>query len=66
MVVLGDLASALLRGGNVDQGVYVSCQFATAALAKPNTIGKERAETIAASIPDSEQELAVYLWQFAS
>lgn len=33
---------------------------------KPNTMGKERAETIAASLPDSEQELAAYLWQFAS
>ncbi|ELS55764.1 helix-turn-helix transcriptional regulator [Streptomyces viridochromogenes] len=66
VVVLGDLASALLRGGDVDQGVYVSRQFATAAQAKPNTMGKERAETIAASLPDSEQELAVYLRQFAA
>ncbi|KMS76917.1 transcriptional regulator [Streptomyces viridochromogenes] len=66
VVVLGDLASALLRGGDVDQGVYVSREFAAAAQAKPNTMGKERAETIAASLPDSEQELAVYLRQFAA
>ncbi|MEV5880798.1 helix-turn-helix transcriptional regulator [Streptomyces sp. NPDC052101] len=66
VVVLGDLASALLRGGDVDQGVYVSRQFAAAAQAKPNTMGKERAATIAASLPDSEQELALHLLQFAS
>jgi hypothetical protein len=65
-VVLGDLASALLRGGDVDQGVYVSRQFAAAAQAKPNTMGKERASTIAASLPDYEQELSRYLRQFAS
>ncbi|MFD9459527.1 helix-turn-helix transcriptional regulator [Streptomyces sp. NPDC060027] len=66
VVVLGDLASALLRGGDVDQGVYVSRQFAAAAQAKPNTMGKERAATIAASLPDSEQELGLHLRQFAS
>jgi hypothetical protein len=65
VVVLGDLASALLRGGDVDQGVYVSRQFAAAAQAKPNTMGKERASTIAASLPDSEQELSRHLRQFA-
>lgn len=66
VVVLGDLASALLRGGDVDQGVYVSRQFAAAAQAKPNTMGKERAATIAASLPDSERELGLHLRQFAS
>ncbi|WP_245874020.1 transcriptional regulator [Streptomyces phaeoluteigriseus] len=66
VVVLGDLASALLRGGDIDQGVNVSHQFAAAAQAKPNTMGKERAAFIAASLPDSEQDLAVYLQQFAS
>ncbi|MFG3230973.1 helix-turn-helix transcriptional regulator [Streptomyces antibioticus] len=66
VVVLGDLASALLRGGDIDQGVYVSRQFAAAARAKPNTMGKERASTIAASLPDREQDLAVHLRQFAS
>ncbi|WP_406161838.1 helix-turn-helix transcriptional regulator [Streptomyces canus] len=66
VVVLGDLASALLRGGDVDQGVYVSRQFAAAAQAKPNTMGKERAATIAASLPDNEQELSLHLRQFAS
>lgn len=66
VVVLGELASALLRGGDVDQGVYVSRQFAAAEQAKPNTMGKERASTIAASLPDSDQELGRYLRQFAS
>ncbi|MFJ9712166.1 helix-turn-helix transcriptional regulator [Streptomyces sp. NPDC101234] len=66
VVVLGDLASALLRGGDVDQGVYVSNQFVAAAQAKPNTMGKERASAIAASLPDSEPELGRVLRQFAS
>ncbi|MEV8038841.1 helix-turn-helix transcriptional regulator [Streptomyces sp. NPDC086182] len=66
VVVLGDLASALLRGGDVDQGVYASRQFAAAAQAKPNTMGKDRASTIAALLPDSEQELSRHLRQFAS
>lgn len=66
VVVLGDLASALLRGGDVDQGVYVSRQFVAAAEAKPNTMGKERASTIASSLPDSEQELGRHLRKFAS
>ncbi|MFF7899615.1 hypothetical protein ACIP4X_29315 [Streptomyces sp. NPDC088817] len=66
MVILGDLASALLRGGDVDQGVYVARQFAAATQVKPNTMGKERAATIAASLPDSERELAAHLRQFTS
>ncbi|MFJ6898272.1 helix-turn-helix transcriptional regulator [Streptomyces hokutonensis] len=66
VVVLGDLASALLRGGDVDQGVYVAHQFAVAAQAKPNTMGKERASAIAASLPVSEQELTLHLAQFAA
>lgn len=66
VVVLGDLASALLRGGDVDRGVYVSRQFVAAAQAKPNTMGKERASTIASSLPDNEQELGRHLRKFAS
>ncbi|MES9558007.1 MULTISPECIES: helix-turn-helix domain-containing protein [unclassified Streptomyces] len=66
VVVLGDLASALLRGGDVDQGVYVAREFAAAAQVKPNTMGRERAATIAASLPENEQELAIHLRQFAS
>ncbi|MDX2967516.1 transcriptional regulator, partial [Streptomyces acidiscabies] len=38
VVVLGDLAAALLRGGDIDQGVYVSRQFVAAADARPNTM----------------------------
>ncbi|MFE2972720.1 hypothetical protein ACFXKC_56215 [Streptomyces sp. NPDC059340] len=41
-------------------------QFASAAQAKPNTMGKERAANIAASLPGSEQELGLHLRQFAS
>ncbi|MEV0469168.1 helix-turn-helix transcriptional regulator [Streptomyces prunicolor] len=66
VVVLGDLASALLRGGDVDQGIYVSRQFTAASQTKPNTMGKERAAKIAAWLPDSERELAYHLRQFAS
>ncbi|MER5973663.1 helix-turn-helix transcriptional regulator [Streptomyces sp. NPDC002055] len=66
VVVLGDLASALLRGGDVEQGIYVSRQFTTASQAKPNTMGKERAAKIATCLPNSERELAHHLRQFAS
>ncbi|WDF45009.1 transcriptional regulator [Streptomyces sp. T12] len=66
VVVLGDLAAALLCGGDVEQGVYVSRQFTAASQAKPNTMGKERAAKIAAWLPDSERELAHHLRQFAS
>lgn len=66
VVVLGDLASALLRGGDIEQGIYVSRQFAAASHAKPNTMGKERAASIAAQLPDRESELAYHLRQFAS
>ncbi|MFF3750358.1 helix-turn-helix transcriptional regulator [Streptomyces sp. NPDC002018] len=66
VVVLGDLASALLRGGDVDRGVYVSHAFAAAARAKPNTMGKERARAVAARLPRRERELSYHLEQFAS
>lgn len=66
VVVLGDLAAALLRGGDVEQGVYVSRQFTAASQDKPNTMGKERAAKIAPWLPDSERELAHHLRQFAS
>lgn len=63
---LGDLASALLRGGDVDCGAYVARQFAAAAESKPNTTGRQRAQCIAAWLPDTERELADYLLAFAS
>ncbi|MBQ0852855.1 helix-turn-helix transcriptional regulator [Streptomyces sp. BH-SS-21] len=66
VVVLGDLASALLHGGDVEQGVHVSRQFTAASQAKPNTMGKERAAKIAARLPESERELAHHLGQFAA
>ncbi|WP_327241747.1 helix-turn-helix domain-containing protein [Streptomyces sp. NBC_01320] len=66
VVVLGDLASALLRGGDVDRGVYVARQFAAAAESKPNTMGRQRAQSIAAWLPDTERDLAGHLLAFAS
>jgi len=66
VVILGDLAAALLLGGDIDQGVYVSRQFAAAADSRPNTMGRERAHTIASRLPDTEHELARHLLQFAA
>ncbi|MGQ4440938.1 transcriptional regulator, partial [Streptomyces violaceoruber] len=66
VVVLGDLASALLRGGDVDRGAYVAHQFAAAAESKPNTMGRQRAQTIAAGLPDTEHDLASHLLTFAT
>ncbi|MFJ9085900.1 helix-turn-helix domain-containing protein [Streptomyces sp. NPDC102384] len=66
VVVLGDLASALLRGGDADRGAYVARQFAAAAESKPNTMGRQRAQNIAASLPDAERDLAAHLLAFAS
>lgn len=66
VVVLGDLASALLRGGDVDRGAYVAHQFAAAAESKPNTMGRQRAQAIAAGLPDTEHDLASHLLAFAT
>ncbi|MCV2458281.1 helix-turn-helix domain-containing protein [Streptomyces sp. ICN988] len=66
VVVLGDLTSALLRGGDVDRGAYVAHQFAAAAESKPNTMGRQRAQAIAAGLPDTEHDLAGHLLSFAT
>jgi transcriptional regulator with XRE-family HTH domain len=66
VVVLGDLATALLRGGDVDQGVFVSRQFAAASDARPTTMGRARAQAVAAQLPATERELAHHLRQFAA
>ncbi|MFF7359011.1 helix-turn-helix domain-containing protein [Streptomyces filipinensis] len=66
VVVLGDLATALLRGGDVDQGIYVSRQFAAASDARPTTMGRTRAQAVAAQLPASERELSRHLQQFAA
>lgn len=66
VVILGDLASALLLGGDVDQGAHVARQFAQAATAKPNTMGRERAAGIAARLPHHEADLADQLHAFAA
>ncbi|WP_411084627.1 transcriptional regulator [Streptomyces sp. cmx-18-6] len=66
VVILGDLASALLRGGDVDRGAYVAHRFAAAAESKPNTMGRQRAEAIAAGLPDTEHDLASHLLTFAT
>ncbi|MDJ0382969.1 helix-turn-helix transcriptional regulator [Streptomyces sp. G-G2] len=61
VVVLGDLAAALLAGGDIDQGVHVARRFVTAADARPNTMGRARALGIAARLPDREGELRARL-----
>ncbi|MFF8880739.1 helix-turn-helix domain-containing protein [Streptomyces flaveolus] len=66
VVVLGDLANALLRGGDIDQGVYVSRQLAAASDARPTTMGRARAQAVAAQLPASERELAQHLQQVAA
>ncbi|MFE2470131.1 helix-turn-helix domain-containing protein [Streptomyces mirabilis] len=66
VVVLGDLASALLRGGDLDQGVDVARQFAAAAEARPNTMGRVRAQAVASQLPTKERELARHLQLFAA
>ncbi|MGW0757144.1 helix-turn-helix domain-containing protein [Streptomyces sp. NPDC002814] len=66
VVVLGDLATALLRGGDLDQGVYVSRQFAAATEARPTTMARVRAQAVASQLPVRERELARHLQQFAA
>ncbi|MEW1700937.1 transcriptional regulator [Streptomyces sp. NPDC091278] len=66
VVVLGDLAIALLRGGNIDQALDVSRAFAAAAQAKPNTMGKDRARAVAALLPAGERDLAHHLRELAA
>ncbi|MFE9850237.1 hypothetical protein ACFYPN_15700 [Streptomyces sp. NPDC005576] len=66
VVVLADLASALLRGGDVDRGAYVAHQFAAAAGSKPHPMGRQRAQAITAVLPDTEHEPACHLLAFAT
>lgn len=65
VVVLGDLATALLQGGDIDQGVYVSRQFAAASEARPTTMGRARAQAVADKLPASERDLARHFKQLA-
>ncbi|GHH25817.1 helix-turn-helix domain-containing protein [Streptomyces rubradiris] len=66
VVVLGDLANALLRGGDLEQGVYVARQFAAASDARPTTMGRARAQAVAVQLPARERELARHLQRFAA
>ncbi|WP_024756090.1 helix-turn-helix domain-containing protein [Streptomyces exfoliatus] len=66
VVVLGDLAAALLKGGDLEQGVDVAHRFAAAAEARPNTMGRARAGLIASRLPDREKELARHLQQLTA
>ncbi|MFE5593077.1 hypothetical protein [Streptomyces sp. NPDC056549] len=66
VVVLGDLAVALLRGGTVDQGLDVSRSLAAAAQAKPNTMGKERTNLVAVLLPAGGRDLAHHLRQLSA
>ncbi|MCM2388586.1 helix-turn-helix domain-containing protein [Streptomyces albipurpureus] len=66
VVILGDIAAALLQGGDLDQGVYVAREFGAAATARPNTMGRDRAQAIIARLPAKEQDLAEHLRDLAS
>jgi transcriptional regulator with XRE-family HTH domain len=66
VVVLGDLAAALLRGGDMDRGIHVARQFASAAESKPNTMGRQRARSIAVWLPNAQRDLASHLLTFAA
>ncbi|WP_412078840.1 helix-turn-helix domain-containing protein [Streptomyces xanthophaeus] len=66
VVILGDLAAALLRGSDVEQGVDVARKFAAAATARPNTMGRARANAIIGQLPDRERDLAAQLRALAA
>lgn len=66
VVILGDLAHALLRGGDIGHGIYVANQFAAAAQTRPNTMGRARAAAVAARVPNSERDLAHHLQELAA
>ncbi|MFD5555927.1 helix-turn-helix transcriptional regulator [Streptomyces sp. NPDC127068] len=57
VVILGDVAGALLHGGVTDHGVEVARDFATTAAARLNTMGRSRAQLVADQLPDSERDL---------
>nr|WSX47585.1 helix-turn-helix domain-containing protein [Streptomyces sp. NBC_00974]WSX54271.1 helix-turn-helix domain-containing protein [Streptomyces sp. NBC_00974] len=66
VVVLGDLAAALLRGSDTERGVHVARKFAAAAVVRPNTMGRMRALTIAGQLPDGEADLVAQLRTLAA
>ncbi|MEU8773369.1 helix-turn-helix transcriptional regulator [Streptomyces sp. NPDC048606] len=66
VVILGDLAHALLQGGDIGHGVHVAHQFAAAAQTRPNTMGRARAAAVAARLPNSERDLAHHLQGLAA
>ncbi|MGW2681326.1 hypothetical protein [Streptomyces sp. NPDC001436] len=65
-VILGDLALALLQGGDIDHGGHVARRCATAAQTRPTTMGRARAAAIAARLPHSERDLARHLQELLS
>ncbi|MFJ5811719.1 helix-turn-helix domain-containing protein [Streptomyces sp. NPDC093093] len=66
VVILGDLAAALLRGSGAEQGIDVTRKFLTATAKRPNTMGRVRALAIAGQLPHRERELAAELRAVAS
>ncbi|MGW6458729.1 helix-turn-helix domain-containing protein [Streptomyces sp. NPDC055078] len=66
VVILGDIATALLQGGDLDQGVHVAREFAAATVARPNTMGRDRAQAILSRLPAQERDLAEQLRGLAS
>lgn len=61
VVILGDLAAALLKGSDTEHGMHVVRKFVAAATARPNTMGRARALAIAGQLPDRERDLAAQL-----
>ncbi|MFJ7999597.1 hypothetical protein ACIQ7D_21010 [Streptomyces sp. NPDC096310] len=66
VVFLGDITTALLQGDDLEQGVHAAHEFAVAAAARPNTMGRDRAHAITAELPAKERDLAEHLSSLAS
>ncbi|MEO3976280.1 helix-turn-helix transcriptional regulator [Streptomyces sp. CAU 1734] len=65
VVILGDVAAALLQSGDQDRGVGLATEFAEAASTRPNTMGQDRLRKIAARLPDGERDLSEHLRKLA-
>ncbi|MFI1884832.1 helix-turn-helix domain-containing protein [Streptomyces jumonjinensis] len=61
VVILGDIATALLQGGDLDQGIRIAHEFTAVAEARPTAMGRARAQAIASQLPGRERDLAQHL-----
>ncbi|WP_424216981.1 helix-turn-helix transcriptional regulator (plasmid) [Streptomyces sp. BI20] len=66
VVILGDLALALLRGGRAEEGAEVAHEFATAAGTRPTAMGRTRAGLLATAVPTNRGGLAERLHALAA